>query len=160
PSNKPFASDAERLLQRLLSSKDFASSVARIRPYFGLILLEIDLRERDYFLDNYLSNLLLNPGSVLYREIRESQNSDGCSYAVPKFNKILDHLFNDARVAERLHVWRPIGETIIRELDRLKRYPSEDAYNRVADREFQDEEQWESPLVAGVFLFDLMVTKA
>jgi hypothetical protein len=121
-------------------------------------LLRVDLRERDAFLDNYVACLLANPASLLYREISDIQSQGG--YRIPESDKLLHFLFADARWARRLAMWRPIGESVIAELDRLRRDHEEDQYNRAADRQFEDRLRFASLLFASVFLFDLMVRNA
>jgi hypothetical protein len=99
---------------------------------------------------------MANPASVFYLEIEKSQN---LAYAFPESNPFLHNLVRDAKVAQDLEIWRPVGEFALRELDRLAEDPAADRYNQAA-REFEEREAWRSPICATIRFFDIMVRAA
>lgn len=69
-------------------------------------------------------------------------------------------LFNDAHEAERLHVYKPVGDAVLHELLALRRDPKSDPYNLSANDSFRDDERWETSLFTAISFFDLMVSAA
>jgi hypothetical protein len=96
---------------------------------------------------------------MLYYELKDQYNHNVWD-GVSETNRILHFFFADAKFAEKLQVWRPIGETIITYLDQLARKPEEDQFNHSPDREFDVYGQWQSPLFPSFTLYDVMVTQA
>jgi hypothetical protein len=152
---------AREVIHTTLTSKKLATVIAHTRPYFGLELLQLRSPDVPDFLNNYLRALLADRSSVLYYEIRNNQQVGAAhAYEYPGTNRLLHFLFSDAKTAERLMVWMPVGEAIIEELNGLGRQPTEDPYNLPAEREFTESGCWVASLFAGVSFFDLMVTSA
>lgn len=161
PNNQDKSQAAGDLLRRTLNSPEIASAIVINKPYFGLCLLKIDFREVQEFSVNYIHALMMDKSSILYSEIRNNQNLGEYNfYFIPPNNKVLHYLFENSRVAEKLGIWKPIGDTILTELNRLARNPGDDPYHLGMDDDFQENGQWESPLFIGVFLFKLMVPRA
>ncbi len=152
--------DAHELFRNLLYSEKFINAIKDIRPYFSLNILNLEIYERSHFVDKYLTVLYNDNSSILYSELENNQNlSSYHLYDLPESNKLLNYLFSDARIAEKLGVWRPVGEAVIIELDNLSRTPSNDYYNLAMD-DFFDKSKWKSSLFIGVFFFDVMVSSA
>ena len=107
----------------------------------------------------YFSAVLSDAGSVLYQELKQNQNIDFLEgYYFPESNPLLHFLFSDVHTAEKLAVWKPIGETVLR---LLRPDESTDLVIRLnGSAEGFEEECWKSPIYAGIFFFDLMVTAA
>jgi hypothetical protein len=151
---------ARDVFRNVLLPREFTRAVVRTRPYFAFSLFDTGTYEAHEFLDAYLREMLSDTSSVLYFEIKNNQNiSSWHLYDVPESNRLLHYLFADARVAERLAVWKPIGEEMINYLDALSRNPEEDAYN-YAMEDFLDRGKWESPLFVGIRFFDIMISRA
>jgi hypothetical protein len=103
---------------------------------------------------------MANPASVLYWEIEKNRNiSRGHRYDIPESNRLIHFLLKDARVAQDLGMWKPMGEFALRELDRLAADSAGDPNNQGAG-DFQKRAMWRSPLYATVRLFDIMVREA
>ena len=153
---------AAEVFQLTFLSRAFAHAVVRIRPYLGLRLMSVDVYERKRFVDHYLRELISDHTSVLFSEIRNNQNfanSEGHRYRLPTNNRLLHYLFSDASVAERLGVWKPIGDQVLFELGELHKRVDDDPYNYGMEN-FQEEACWDSPLYVGVRFFDIMVSEA
>ena len=116
PEGKPKQAAAEEILRILLLNRDVLEFISLYRPGFGVTLLALPVREVHDFSNGYLTALISTPHSTLYAEVKNNQNYYRASeYAFPKENRLLHFLFADARQAERLGVWKPLGE---------KAYPS------------------------------------
>ena len=152
---------AQETLDRVLLSKGFLKALVETRPYFFIEVLNERLYFRREITELYLREMLADPTSALYMEIRNSRASvDPRQYELPESNRLLYYLFHDTRIAEDLQTWRGIGEGMIAELDYFARHPSEDFYNLAPDRFFEEEDRWKSSLFAGLSFFDIMVTSA
>lgn len=158
PTYKHHAVAASEILHQILVFPPIVAAIAQMRPYFGLRLLELDLYEKYDFLDIYLRFLLDDRHSVLYFELRSNQNVDSNRrYWLPESNRLLHFLFSDARKAEGLRVWKPIGDSLNSRLDELATKPETDPYNQPMG-EFDERGKWEDPLYVGIFFFDVMVS--
>lgn len=153
---------AEEIFRSVLLRPELIRSVVQTRPYFGLRILALDIDERHEFSDEYFRQLLADRTSILYWEIKNNQNNFSGSrhrYDLPKANRLLWYLFHDARVAEGLGVWQPIGEQMIAELDRLHRNVDDNHYNGPLE-DYRERDQWKCPLFVGIRFFDIMVSEA
>lgn len=150
---------AKEIFRVLLQSPDLTNFVAMQRPEFGVRLLSCSLYGVQDFCDDYLRALIGNSQSTLYAEIKQNQNvSATTGYAFPEYNRLLHFLFNDARTAEKLAPWKPLGEHLIA----LLRPGNDPGYakflNGAADS-FEDE-KWRDKAFVTIRFFDLMVNAA
>jgi len=114
---------------------------------------------REEFFELYIGSLLAHRSGVLYNELANSRNQRSSHrYEIAERARLLKFLFGDANVAHKLEVYRPFGEFVLSELDRLVREPEHDEYNRSYTGEKSRELQ--SPLFAAVHFFDIMVSEA
>lgn len=159
PSEKNIEQAGNRVLRLLFKSPAIIEYVAMYRPSFGVKLLRMNNYGLSEFSDSFLKHLISTPHSTLYSEIRQNENISGCGYAYPEYNELLHFLFGDARNAQRLNVWRVIGEYTLENLriNQDKQYT--DFLN--GDGEFfEDAEKWRDPTFVALRFFDLMVTAA
>jgi hypothetical protein len=159
PSEKRAEDAAHEIFRALLLSPEVTVFIASSRPEFGVQLLSCTVSEVYDFVDGYLTALISNSQSSLYTEIKQNQNEDfSIGYWFPEHNALLFFLFKDARTAERLQVWRPLGEYSLSVL----RPTSDPCYitflNGRAD--FFSEEKWKDRTFVTIRFFDLMVTAA
>jgi hypothetical protein len=68
-------------------------------------------------------------------------------------------MFKDCKIAEKYMSWKPIGDSVINELDKLKRNESPDFYNLPMD-DYYDDGKWKSTLYMAILYFDIMVSSA
>jgi hypothetical protein len=163
PDYQNYSEAAGNLIRAITTNKSFIESASRIRPYFVIRLLE-----NRYFpqwadlLDLYLKSLLRNPQSVLYYEVANIQRSSRKrDKELPKSNRILYFLLNDAKEAEKMSVWKPIGDEVLHFLEERSVFPEEDSYNySINDFGGTDPEIEQSPVHLGIQFFDIMVTRA
>jgi hypothetical protein len=151
---------AKEIIHEVLVNRNTVKAIPEIRPYFALQILSADFYENKEFIDTYLRYLAEDTKSVLYHEIRNNQNlAHRVSYALPKTNRLLNHLFEDCKVAEKYGVYKPIGEFVIAHLDDLYSRALPDPYNEPMG-DFHEEGRWDSELLVGIRFFDIMVTSA
>ncbi len=151
---------AKDVLRVLLLGQDMIQFIALYRAAFGVKLLGLDVNEIHPFSEEYLMALISTPRSTLYAEVKNNQNYRGgaTQYVFPEENKLLHFLFADARQAERLGVWKPLGEWIIARL-RPERYASYTSSLNLPSDSFEDE-CWDDPAFVVIQFFDLMVSAA
>jgi hypothetical protein len=159
PSQRRAADAAKNIFRVLFLSPEVTAFIANFRPEFGVQLLSCSFRAIQDFADAYLTALISNSRSSLYTEIKQNQNEDSSTgYWFTEHNPLLYFLFNDARTAERLHVWGPLGEYTLSAL----RPTSDPGYitflNGSADS-FK-EGKWKDQTFVTIRFFDLMVTAA
>jgi hypothetical protein len=162
PNYSREADDARRLLLKVTAAANVAGAIVKTDPYLGLLILgESDLIDREKFLANYFSAQLKYPLSALHYEIRDCQKLGwNGPYDIAESHKLLRYLFLDARVAERLEVYRPVGESVIAELEELARNRETDHNNFSRSRAFSEGGYYESPIFAAIAFFDVMVISA
>lgn len=153
---------ARETVRRIVLSNHFVDEVSSSYPYLGIDLLGSDLRESEGFQKKWLTGLLNDPDSVLYREIEDNQTSHGSDrhrYAFSPDNAILSYYFVDIEIAERHKLYRPIGDYLSQLLDTRFRQPEGDRFNEPLDR-YPDLETWRCPAYAVIRLFDFMISEA
>lgn len=159
PAQRRAEDAAKDIVRVLFNSQELRVYISKIRPYFALALLRVDLFGRHDFSDAYFTALISDQHSVLYEELIQNQNSssrDG--YYIPKSNRLLHFLFDDPDVAKQLDVYRPIAEHLLK-LTRQDEHPEFVSLLNKGAQDFHDE-QWKNPMFVGMFFFDVMVSAA
>lgn len=152
---------AELALNQILLSDHFVVDLARSHPYLGLEVLETSLPQVEEFQTKWLKALLDDRDSILYFEIKQNQwlASSG-RYQYPATNRLLHHYFADVHTAERLGVWKPLGDYMIDRLDlRFREGPADDRLNQDLG-DFADDGRWRNSECAVLSLFEYMVSEA
>jgi hypothetical protein len=153
---------AQETARSVLLSPGFVDALARSRPYLGLEIIRIWRGHHDQFefVDLYITRLVENEASVFYRELANNQNmTAGSRYKLPTTNRFLYFFLHDAEQAKHFHVYKAIGNYVLRELDKLGRDPESDPYNQ-AMGDFEQVEAWHSPVFGAIRFFDIMVMEA
>jgi hypothetical protein len=159
PNHKNRVTAAHNILRTTFLNDNFAESIVKIYPYFGIRTFAYELYEFTEFAEIYLKQLFKKQDSILYFEIRNNQNiSSNHRYFISESNRLLHALFSNCKVAERLSAWKPIGEGLNEYLDYLNKNRNTDEYNfeiGTFDRDFL-----KYPISIGIRYFDIMVTEA
>lgn len=154
--------DFQYRFKRFVLREEFIKNLIKIDPYMGLYFIKQEWAIE--FFKIYLRFLLSDKNSVLYEEIKNNKNliGPGNRYSLDKDNKIIYTLFSDISVAEKLEIWRPIGESAI-ELLNIQNKLKEDEYNDF-DEDFNEFSNYPSVYSDRLFdiirLFDIMVLEA
>lgn len=150
---------AEDLLQALLNSGPLLDYLAEVRPHAALALMSLEVHSGRDFAHAILERLIAHPGSALYQELEQNQNTAyPVGYVLPERNRVLHYLFADVHRAESLSAWMPIGNYIERLLDGVERNDYRAWLNGPAT--WFEKEWWRDPTFCCFFYFDIMVTSA
>ncbi len=163
PDYRGYSEAAGDLIRTITTNKPFVETISKVRPYFAIRLLEDNyFPQWADFLDSYLKSLLRNPQSALYSEVSNiQQSSTKRDKELPKSSHLLRFLLNDAKKAEKMSVWKPIGDEVLRFLEERSAFPEEDLYNYpINDFGGADIEIEQSPVYLGIHFFDIMITRA
>lgn len=151
---------ATHTLRRVLVNEPLVRELAMVAPELGLRLLAHEIPERDVFLDKWVSSLLRDRASVLYYEIEHNQNTGlGGRYHYPEANRVIYALLRDAKRAEELAIYKPLGDFVIRRFGVKFRKGGADRYNDALD-DFYDRGRGRDPVHAVLRSFDFMVSEA
>jgi len=160
PSYSKEAEAAHDIFHQLLLSENFIYSIVQKRPYFAIELLNRPLHEKFDFLNLYVTALLSDTSSILYYEIQNNQNiSSSHRYYIIESNRFLYYLLKDAKVGEKLSVWKPFGEYSLSCLYSQARNPDKDQYNQDMG-DYYENGKWKCPLFITIRFFDIMVSEA
>ncbi|MFU8886623.1 MAG: hypothetical protein ACNA8O_14345 [Cyanobacteriota bacterium] len=153
---------AQDVVRRCLLNEQFVSYLAKARPYFALEVLSHEFREREEFMNQFLVALLHDKTSVIYHEIKHNQNCNhafASRYIIHDYNRLIHYFLADARVAERMEIWRPFGDFVIKLLDDQFYKHEHHAYNG-AIGSYREDGRWRCPVNASIWFFNAMVIEA
>lgn len=150
-------STASNVLQAALTDPGFIHATARNYPDFGIRAMKLGRHEYN-FSDEFLRAMLADKHSLLASEIRRNQNlAPDHGYWIEANNRLLRALFDDAAFAEKMEVYRPIGDAMLDELGSLRRGGHDDYYVREVDRSFSKRWQFDLQLFVGLRFFEIMI---
>ena len=118
-------------------------------------MLDADLYEREDFLGFYIKALLSDRTSIFYSELPFIDDWE----SNPHSGRLAQYFLRDARVAERLAIWKPFGEFSLDYLDALFRDPALDAHN-LDIGSYYEEGRWKCPVYGSLRFFEAMVSAA
>lgn len=145
------------LLHTLFTNYDFVSEIIKIKPELGLKIFEKKFYNSHEYVDIFFYELMKNNKSILYYEIKNNQNvRDYHRYRIQEDNLFLSYLFEDCKVAQRLEVYRGVGDYVIDYLLDLNKQEF-DSYNYRYEN-FKNG-KWESPIFVGIRFFDIMISE-
>lgn len=159
PSGRKAEEAAQDILRIIFGTPALTEYIANYRPSFGIQFLSLKTRGAHEFSDAFLAALISSPQSILYREIKDNMNLARCGYSYPQHNELLHFLFADARTAESLASWNPIGEHIVAGL-RADHDPDYIVFLNGRAEFFSKNEKWKDKTFIGMQFFDLMVSAA
>ncbi|TXD94233.1 hypothetical protein FUT87_07430 [Mitsuaria sp. TWR114] len=111
---------AQGILTSLLSSRKFAAYLALAHPYLCLRIMQRVTRHVEDFQDECFVAFLEDEGSVLYAEIKNSEQlagQQGHRLDLPEENRLLRFYLSDVSVAGNLGVFRSIGEAALARIE-------------------------------------------
>jgi hypothetical protein len=150
---------AADILRLLLRSPDRTNYYVKDRPYFGMRLLALHSYGVRDFSDALIAGLVEHSDSILYDEIGATSDSPKKhGYEFSSHSRFLRFLFSDATVSHKLEVYRPVGESVIKNLRSMS--PQYAIYLNDRPDHFHDSDKWRDPTFIGLRFFDIMVTNA
>ncbi|MBK7227368.1 MAG: hypothetical protein IPH97_00495 [Ignavibacteriales bacterium] len=160
PFYKKYSSEASVIISKIILNENFLDHIVKSHSYIFLKFFKIDKYYRDDFVDLIFRKLLADNRSILFIELENSQNLHHYSnYWILDTNKLIYYLFHNPKVAEKLAVWRPVGEYVIEKLEYLERHPEFDTYNTNVQN-FYESPKWKSDIFIAIHFFDVMIGQA
>jgi hypothetical protein len=152
---------AAELANTVLLSDTFITALASMRPYLAVTILQSSKSrfEREKFLERYIKALTNNSISIFYAELAASEAISEERWAISSNSRLLRYFFDDIKVAEKLAIWRPIGNIAVRHIKDLKANPEKDPYNS-ALWDFDGPEGRRTLIPTVMHFFDIMVREA
>jgi hypothetical protein len=107
------------VVQRLLSSRRLVGHLAIAIPYLCIDVMERVTQLEEGFQDEFFNALLANEASVLFGELKNNQNfgNGRHRFALPDENRLLRFYCVNIDVADRLGVYRSVGEAVLARID-------------------------------------------
>lgn len=162
PTYEESRDSAKETVHRILLSDNFVETVATAYPYFAMSVLKYDVHELVGFQDKWFQFVLDDPNSVVYAEIQRNQVMQTDSYHQYQYdpeNRCLFFYFADVRNAERLKLYKSIGDYLCVEYGKRRRNPEADRFNQPLDR-YCDIEVRNCPAYSVIRLFDYMISQS
>jgi len=162
-SASKYQEEVLKLVDQIVSDRSFTEFVVNYDIDTPLALIETcenKISGVAEYLDTVLEIIISNPGSQLYREIRRNQNI-GRGRREFSTSRLLRFLFDNAELAKKRAIWRPVGNYVTRFLhDRPGGV--NDIYNKEASY-YTDPftaDRFSDPTFVGLEFFDFMVKEA
>lgn len=158
PEQDCLADRARYLIKSLLNQPQFVSYLSVSHPHFCLKVLTIPEVIREDFTELFVTALIADSNSLLYSELKDNKNLNGrYRLALPNSNRILCFLFKDVTTAERLALYKPIGDSVCRYIDEDRKLV--EAYNLPLGY-YDQSGRYRCPIYAGIKLFEIMIHEA
>lgn len=156
PESKRKSDAAKRILRLLHTNDAVIEYLALERPLFALRLMRTNTYDYE-FSDLAFELMMSHPQSQLRRETLLNQNTGLCFFHIDPQNPLIHELFSDSKVAEKLEVYRPIGNYPLRLLER-----NTDNYRQTisASKPVEDRLIHRDPTYCMIRFFDIMVRSA
>lgn len=157
PSEARYEEIATDILVRLARSDDLRMVITRDRPYFAFSIFDVKFRERFEFANAYFRDLMADPNSVFYQEMKVGLSLSWTEgFNLEPYNHLQNYLLKDCRVADDLSVYKPIGD-YVEELiggEHDADYVQKLNGPKTATAEYRD------PTLNAISFFDIMVRRA
>jgi hypothetical protein len=73
----------------------------------------ISTYDAEVFRTNFMGDLIAIPSSIFYQDASENQSVSLRGFGIKERSVLYRTLFEDARVAKRLGIWKPVGDVIV-----------------------------------------------
>ncbi|WP_166115233.1 hypothetical protein [Pseudoalteromonas sp. Z9A5] len=158
PKTRRYRNEARESLSKLLKSKPFVQHLTISYPLLCAKFTTSRFNGDEEFTTNYLTELISNQQSSLYRELKDNQN---CSYTgeyyIDESNQLLSFYFMDIKTASDTSIWKPVGDYTTNFIK--KQRGTNNFYNSSYDYSYEDD-KWQCPIYITICLFKVMVSKA
>jgi len=155
-SNRDKASDyAREVLLNILTTPELTKHLALAHPHLCLKFIEADNVIRTDFVDKFIYALLDAPGSRIYVELKNNQNTNrGNRLLIPETNCLIHFFFANAEYARKLALYRSIGEVLFWRLDEDSKL-AENLNKPLGS--YYEIKRFSCPISSGITLFEIMV---
>jgi len=163
-SPSKYQEEVDRLADQVITDLDFTKFVITYdinTPLAFIETFETKVTGVAEYLDIILELLISDSGSKLYREIQRHQNIGRGRRRTIGTSRLLRFLFEDAELARKRAIWKPIGDSVMRFLH-ARPGGLDDIYNKEANY-YTDSfttDKFSDPVFIGLEFFDFMVKEA
>lgn len=158
PETSRYRNEILESVSKLLKSKPFVKHLTITYPLLCAKFTTLRFNGDEEFTTNFLTELIANQQSSLYRELKDNQN---CSYTgeyyIDESNQLLSFYFMDIKAASDTGIWKPIGDYTTSFIKKQKGIGN--FYNSSYDYSYEDD-RWQCPIYISICLFQVMVSKA
>ena len=150
---------ATRMVQLLLNAPHLVNHLAVYHPHLCLQILEHPQTLRSDFCELFIQAQLADTRSQLYHELKHNDNQCGTGHRLhlQAENELLRFFFRDVTVAEKLQIYRPIGEAVCQRIDFDAQLAT--PYNGPLGY-YPEVGKHQCPIYAGIRLFEIMIHEA
>lgn len=148
--------NASLVMRRIFTNEDFVRFISQERPSFALKIMSTDRVDYYEFSDRSIGYMIAPPAGPLRQELSDNDKISQGLYVIHPHNPIINFLFRDSKVAERLEVYRPVGEFAIHSI------VEDDAYRRFLNSKPRDidKSKKNDSLFLSCHFFDIMIRSA
>jgi hypothetical protein len=144
------------ILNLIFSDNDFVAKLVELKPDLELKLFGEEFDGYYEYVDIYFYEMIKNNRSILYYEIKNTQNIFDHRYSIPDENILLSYLLKDGRRAKKLEIERGISHFIYEYLDNLNKQ-TKDPYNYAFEN--FDDTKWRSPIFVSIRFIDIILSE-
>jgi hypothetical protein len=149
---------ATNIIRRLINNYGFVRHLSISRPYLGITIIEIDTGFTEDFLKNFIYSLLENEGSIYYYELEHTQNlTSNNRYYLSKSNRLLQYLFNDIKVSEKLAIYKPVGDKVCEFIEYDEKLIVR--YNEPLGT-YYESQRFKCPIDSSIHFFEIMIIES
>lgn len=145
------------ITQRIFTSQKYVSYISQSRPYFCLNTIKKDFSQKKDFLALFFQSQIRNNHSIYYYELENSHNlRTGNRFELYESNKLLYFLFNEVSTAEKLSIYKPVGDEVFHHIDNNKELI--ERYQEPFGTYEKDKNK--CPIYVSLHFFDIMITES
>jgi hypothetical protein len=145
---------ASEILGKFVYQRDFAKYLVSNNPKLAINILNNDSHSREQSPHSIVEAFIEDTETIFYTEVYKASN-EGVSEETPLMQAIL----GDIEKAEKLNIYRPIGEYNIQYLKELKRTDTDELQFEY-DVRFSEFLKLKNPIYAGIFFYDTLIRSA
>lgn len=159
PSTYWLSEDINKIIVSLFKSRNLAVYWSENYPVLGIKLLHKSIGIEEINRDEFISLLLENHHSSLYRELSQCLyvNESNC-YTIDVSSSTLRYLLEDVSTCHDLEIYSPIKKHVIDIIN--KESGSNSIYNKPCNSFIRSNERWGCHVYMSIFMFDVMVRES
>lgn len=161
PSSYVVSERVESLIVSLFKSMGLTDYWAKNYPTLALTLLNHIKKIDSVHREEFITLLLSDPHSLLYRELTQTQYiAPSNCYEIDRSNSLLCYLFDDVKNCETLEIYNPIKSYIVKFIGKENEKGEESIYNKPCNGFIDSNERYSCPVYMSIFIYDVMIREA
>lgn len=155
-----YSTKFDELLQLLFLNENFIEELADRNPYFFVTILEskLQINYKEQFVEKFLEYLILENNYLLFFQVNNTNDiyikTD--TYKLNPENYLIYYLFKDVELANKLKVWKNIGEPALSYLDTVNNQRCLELETDI----YVEEKAGDSIVYNSIKIFDIMLRRA